>query len=117
MNNLKTVSPETGNPVVAFAKITYLYSLAFIPSIGMLYLYLPAPTGLGLLNMWVAIPLDIVAALLVMSLAAFGAMKENVGKQFAIFKQQAHLVADGAVHGDLRFVSSASPWLCHWPLP
>jgi len=88
MNNLKTVSPETGNPVVAFAKITYLYSLAFIPSIGMLYLYLPAPTGLGLLNMWVAIPLDIIAALLVMRLAAFGAMKENVAKQFSIFSNK-----------------------------
>ena len=88
MNNLKTVSPATGSPVVAFAKITYLYSLAFIPSIGMLYLYLPAPTGLGLLNMWVAIPLDIAAALLMMRLAAFGAMKENVQKQFAIFSNK-----------------------------
>ena len=88
MNNLKTVSPATGNPVVAFAKITYLYSLAFIPSIGMLYLYLPAPTGLGLLNMWVAIPLDILAAVLMMRLAAFGAMKENVQKQFAIFSNK-----------------------------
>ncbi len=88
MSNLKTVSPATGNPVVAFAKITYLYSLAFIPSVGMLYLYLPAPTGLGLLNMWVAIPLDIIAALVVMRLAAFGAMKENVAKQFAIFSNK-----------------------------
>ena len=88
MNNLKTVSPATGNPLVAFGKITYLYSLAFIPSVVMLYLYLPAPTGLGLLNMWVAIPLDIVAALLVMRLAAFGAMKENVAKQFAIFSNK-----------------------------
>ncbi len=88
MSNLKTVSPATGNPVVAFAKITYLYSLAFIPSVGMLYLYLPAPTGLGLLNMWVAIPLDIIAALVVMRLAAFGAMKENVTKQFAIFSNK-----------------------------
>lgn len=88
MNNLKTVSPETGKPVVAFAKITYLYSLAFIPSICMLYLYLPAPTGLGLLNMWVAIPMDIIAALVVMRLAAFGAMKENVAKQFAIFSNK-----------------------------
>ena len=88
MNNLKTVSPATGSPVVAFAKITYLYSLAFIPSVGMLYLYLPAPTGLGLLNMWVAIPLDIAAALLMMRLAAFGAMKENVQKQFAIFSNK-----------------------------
>ncbi|RQO53720.1 antiporter [Paucibacter sp. KBW04] len=85
MNNLKTVTPAAGSPLLAFAKITYLYSLAFVPSIGMLYLYLPAPTGLGLLNMWVAIPLDIAAALLVMKLAAFGTMKENVAKQFEIF--------------------------------
>ena len=85
MNNLKTVSPNTGNPLVAFSKITYLYTLAFVPSIFMLWLYLPAPTGLGLLSMWVAIPLDIVLALAVMKLAAFGEMKEGVKKQFAIF--------------------------------
>jgi len=88
MNNLKTVTPQAGHPVVAFLKIAYLYSLAFIPSVAMLYLYLPAPTGLGLLNMWVAIPLDIIAALVVMRLAAFGAMKENVAKQFAIFRNK-----------------------------
>ena len=88
MNNLKTISPQTGNPIVAFAKITYLYTLAFVPSIFMLYLYLPKPTGLGLLNMWVAIPLDILAALLVMKLAAFGPMKEGVAKQFEIFRNK-----------------------------
>lgn len=88
MNNLKTVTPAAGNPLVAFAKITYLYTLAFIPAILGLYLYLPAPTGLGLISMWVAIPLDIVSALLVMKLAAFGAMKENVAKQFLIFKDK-----------------------------
>lgn len=88
MNNLKTVTPAAGNPLVAFAKITYLYTLAFIPAILGLYLYLPAPTGLGLISMWVAIPLDIVSALLVMRLAAFGAMKENVAKQFLIFKDK-----------------------------
>jgi NNP family nitrate/nitrite transporter-like MFS transporter len=53
--------PEDGvaqlrRPLVAFAKITYLYTLAFVPAIFMLYLYLPAPTGLGLLSMWVAHP-------------------------------------------------------------
>ncbi|MFO1414582.1 MAG: antiporter [Burkholderiales bacterium] len=88
MNNLKTVSPDTGNPIVAFAKITYLYTLAFIPSILGLYLYLPKPTGLGLISMWVAIPLDVVAALLVMRLAAFGTMKEGIEKQFAIFRNK-----------------------------
>ncbi len=88
MKNLKTVSPNTGSPMVAFAKITYLYSLAFVPSIFMLWLYLPKPTGLGLLSMWVAIPLDILLALGVMKLAAFGEMKEGVAKQFAIFRNK-----------------------------
>jgi NNP family nitrate/nitrite transporter-like MFS transporter len=88
MNNLKTVSPDTGHPIVAFTKITYLYTLAFIPSILGLYLYLPKPTGLGLISMWVAIPLDIVSALLVMKLAAFGPMKEGVSKQFEIFRNK-----------------------------
>jgi NNP family nitrate/nitrite transporter-like MFS transporter len=113
MNNLKAVTPAAGNPLVAFAKITYLYSLAFIPSIGMLYLYLPAPTGLGLLNMWVAIPLDIMAALLVMRVAAFGAMKENVAKQFAIFSNKhtwsltaLYIVTFGSLH---RLLDGAAP--------
>ena len=47
MNNLKTVSPDTGNPIAAFAKITWLYTLAVHPVDPRLYLYLPAPTGLG----------------------------------------------------------------------
>jgi NNP family nitrate/nitrite transporter-like MFS transporter len=88
MNNLKTVSPNTGSPLVAFAKITYLYTLAFVPAIFMLYLYLPKPTGLGLLSMWVAIPLDVILALGMMKLAAFGEMKEGVKKQFAIFSNK-----------------------------
>lgn len=88
MNNLQTVSPDAGQPLAAFAKVTYLYTLAFVPAIFILYLYLPAPTGLGLLNMWMAIPLDIGLALLTIRLAAFGAMKDNVSKQFAIFSNK-----------------------------
>ncbi|MBK6862863.1 MAG: MFS transporter [Ideonella sp.] len=88
MNNLKTVSPHTGGTIVAFLKITYLYTIAFVPAIFMLWLYLPAPTGLGVLSMWVAIPLDIILALTVMKLAAFGDMKEGVAKQFAIFRDK-----------------------------
>jgi MFS transporter, NNP family, nitrate/nitrite transporter len=38
--------------------------------------------------MWVAIPLDILLALGVMKLAAFGPMKEGVAKQFAIFRNK-----------------------------
>jgi MFS transporter, NNP family, nitrate/nitrite transporter len=88
MNNLKPISPDADKTIFAFAKVTWLYTLAFIPSIVILYLYLPAPTGLGLLNMWIAIPLDIITALMIMKLAAFGPMKENVAKQFAIFKNK-----------------------------
>ncbi|MGD9602355.1 MAG: MFS transporter [Gammaproteobacteria bacterium] len=88
MNNLKPVSPATGHPILAFVKITWLYTLAFVPSILGLYLYLPAPTGLGLISMWAAIPLDIVSALLVMRLTAFGTMKENIARQFAIFRDK-----------------------------
>jgi NNP family nitrate/nitrite transporter-like MFS transporter len=88
MNNLTTVSPDIGGTIPAFLKITWLYTLSFAPAIIGLYLYLPAPTGLGLLNMWVAMPLIIVATLFTMKLAAFGTMKENIAKQFEIFRDK-----------------------------
>ena len=88
MNNLKTVSPHTGSPIVAFMKITWLYTLAFVPAGIGLYLYLPAPTGLGVLSMWVTMPFIIVSTLLVMKLTAFGTMKDNIAKQFAIFRNK-----------------------------
>jgi NNP family nitrate/nitrite transporter-like MFS transporter len=88
MNNLKTVSPSTGGPIVAFLKITWLYTLSFVPAGIGLYLYLPAPSGLGLLNMWLAMPLIIVGTLLVMKLTAFGTMKEGVAAQFQIFRNK-----------------------------
>ena len=85
MNNLKTVSPQTGSPIVAFLKITWLYTLSFVPAGLGLYLYLPKPTGLGLLNMWLAMPLIVVSTLLLLKATAFGTMKDNIAKQFAIF--------------------------------
>ena len=85
MNNLKTVSPNTGGTISAFIKITWLYTLSFVPAGVGLYLYLPAPSGLGVLNMWLTMPLIIVSTLLVMKLTAFGTMKENIAKQFEIF--------------------------------
>jgi NNP family nitrate/nitrite transporter-like MFS transporter len=92
MNNLKTVTPDVENSLTstigAFLKVTWLYTLSFAPAILGLYLYLPAPTGLGLLNMWVAMPLIIVATLFTMKLAAIGPMKENIAKQFAIFRDK-----------------------------
>ncbi|HEX5388118.1 MAG TPA: MFS transporter [Burkholderiaceae bacterium] len=92
MNNLKTVTPgvdsSMGSTIAAFIKITWLYTLSFVPAGVGLYLYLPAPTGLGLLNMWLAMPLIIVSTLMVMKLTAFGTMKDNIAKQFAIFRNK-----------------------------
>jgi MFS transporter, NNP family, nitrate/nitrite transporter len=85
MNNLLPLSPNYGGTLAAFAKILYLWGLAFLVGGLGLYLYLPAPVGLGLLNMWVALPLIMVGTLLVMKLAAFGEMKGNIAKQFEIF--------------------------------
>ncbi len=88
MNNLLPLSPNYGGTLAAFVKILYLWGLAFLVGGLGLYLYLPAPTGLGVLNMWVALPLIMVAVLLVMKLAAFGEMKGNIAKQFEIFRNK-----------------------------
>ncbi|WP_194164348.1 MFS transporter [Lacisediminimonas profundi] len=88
MNNLKTVSPAIGGTIAAFLKIIWLYTLSFVPAIIGLYLYLPKPTGMGLLNMWVAMPLIVVSTLLVLKLTAFGTMKEGIVTQFAIFRNK-----------------------------
>lgn len=88
MNNLRTVSPNTGSTMEAFVKITWLYTLSFIPAGVGLYLYLPNPTGLGLINMWLAMPLIIISTLIVMKLTAFGTMKDNIAAQFSIFKNK-----------------------------
>lgn len=87
MNNLLVISPNIGGTISAFIKVLWLYGLAFLTAIVGLYLYLPV-TGLGLLNMWVALPLIIVVTLLVMKLAAFGEMKGNIAKQFEIFRNK-----------------------------
>ncbi len=88
MNNLKTVSPAIGGTLSAFLKIVWLYTLSFVPAGIGLYLYLPKPTGLGVLNMWVAIFLIILSTLTLMRLTAFGTMKENIDRQFAIFRDK-----------------------------
>ena len=85
MNNLSSVSPNIGSTLAAFVKIIWLYTLSFLPAGIGLYLYLPKPTGLGLLSMWLVMPLIIVSTLMLMKFTAFGTMKDNIAKQFAIF--------------------------------
>ena len=88
MNNLMTISPTYGGTAAAFGKILYLWAIAGGVGLLGLYFYLPAPVGLGLLNMWVALPLIIVLCVVLMKFAAFGEMKGNIAAQFAIFKNK-----------------------------
>ncbi|MDD5300280.1 MAG: antiporter [Gallionella sp.] len=97
MSNLLPPPPKYGGMLAGFAKILYLWGLTCIVGAVGLYLYLPAPTGLGLLNMWIALPLIIVATLFVMKLAAFGEMKVAINKQFAIFSNK-HTWSLAALH-------------------
>ncbi len=88
MNNLLPLSPNYGGTLAAFSKIIYLWGITFLVGGLGLYLYLPEPVGLGLLNMWVALPLIMIGTLLAMKLAAFGEMKGNIAKQFEIFSNK-----------------------------
>jgi MFS transporter, NNP family, nitrate/nitrite transporter len=87
MNNLLTITPEPGHPLTAFGRITGLYLIGFLTAGVGLYLYMPPPVGLGILNMWVAMILIIVATLGIMR-AVPGKIGANMARQFAIFKDK-----------------------------
>jgi MFS transporter, NNP family, nitrate/nitrite transporter len=78
-----------------------------VPAVLGLYLYLPAPTGLGVLNMWIGDAADSswLTLLLLMKLVAFGRDEaEGVAKQFAIFRDKHTWAMTAAVHRHLRIV-------------
>jgi MFS transporter, NNP family, nitrate/nitrite transporter len=87
MNNLRTITPDPGHPLAAFGRITGLYLIGFLTAGIGLYLYLPAPTGMGVLNPWLAMILIMVATLLLMRIVP-GKIGENSKRQFVIFKDK-----------------------------
>ncbi|MES1943556.1 nitrate/nitrite antiporter [Salinisphaera sp. PC39] len=87
MNNLRSVTPEPGHPLAAFGKILGLYAVGLLAAAIGLYLYLPEPVGLDLLNMWLALPLIIVLTLVLMRLIP-GGIQASLKKQFAIFGER-----------------------------
>ncbi|ABI56357.1 MFS transporter [Alkalilimnicola ehrlichii MLHE-1] len=88
MNNLRTITPNPGTPFAAFGKILALYGIGFIAAAVGLYLFLPPPVGLGLLNMWITLPLIILITLGLMRLMPGEEIKPNIKKQFAIFRNK-----------------------------
>ncbi len=91
MNNLLTVSPNIGSTGAAMGKILMMYGIALVVSAIGLYLYLPAPSGNGLLSgpgMWAVPPLVILGTLFGMKAVATGDMKTNLNKQFGIFRNK-----------------------------
>ncbi len=90
MNNLKTesVSPDVGGPLGAFAKISFLLLIGFVTATIGLYILLPQPTGLALLSKWIVLPLVIVGTVLLMRYLSWGDLKQNLKRQYQIFKNK-----------------------------
>ena len=99
MNNITTdaVTPNPGNPLSAFAKISFLLLIGFLTAALGLYFILPAPTGLGgeswftlniLKNKWIILPIIIALTVILMKSLSSGALKENLKRQYKIFNNK-----------------------------
>ena len=53
-----------------------------------LYLLLPPPLGIGLLNMWFVLPLVIVGTVILLRYLTRGELQENLKRQYQIFKDK-----------------------------
>lgn len=87
MNNLRSITPQPGHPLSAFGKLLGLYGIGFITAAIGLYLFMPAPLGIGILNMWVALPLIIGLTVVGMMLLP-GGIGSSIKKQYAIFSNK-----------------------------
>ncbi|WP_114966946.1 antiporter [Alkalilacustris brevis] len=87
MNNLKPLSPDMGSTLGSFGKVLGLYGVGFLTSIIGLYFFLPAPTGLGVLNVFLAVLLICIATLVLLRVIP-GKIGASMGKQFTIFKDK-----------------------------
>ena len=90
MNNITTkeVTPNPGSPPWAIVKISMLLSIALATACIGLYLLLPAPAGIGLLNMWFVLPLVIVGTVVALRYLTRGELQANLKHQYQIFKDK-----------------------------
>src|SRR5690606_17593794 len=87
MNDLLPITHNPGHTLAAFGKILGLYGVGFLTAAAGLYLYLPKPFGLGVLNMWLAMPLIMIATLGLLRMLP-GSIKPNIKRQFEIFRDK-----------------------------
>ena len=90
MNNIATesVTPNPGNPISAFTKISGLLFIGFVTAAAGLYLLLPPPIGIGLLSKWVVLPIIIAATVLLMRYLTRGELQQNLKRQYKIFNNK-----------------------------
>ena len=90
MNNITTeaVTPNPGNPVLGMLKISGLLMIALATAAFGLYLLLPAPTGSGLLNKWIALPIVILLTVLALRYLTTGGLQANLKRQYQIFNDK-----------------------------
>ena len=84
----ETVTPNPGSPIQAFLKISGLLAIGLVTAAVGLYLLLPAPTGVGLLNKWIALPSVILLTVLLMRYLTRGELQKNLKRQYKIFENR-----------------------------
>jgi len=90
MNNIvnETVTPNPGNPIQAFLKISVLLSIGLVTSAVGLYLIITGPPGSILLSKSVILPAVIASTVLLMLYLTRGELQKNLKRQYKIFKNK-----------------------------
>jgi NNP family nitrate/nitrite transporter-like MFS transporter len=69
-------------------KISGLLAIGLVTAAVGLYLLLPAPTGVGLLNKWIVLPSVVLLTVLLMRYLTRGGLQENLKRQYKIFENK-----------------------------
>ena len=90
MNNIikETVTPNPGNPVQSFLKISGLLAISLVTSSIGLYLLIAVPPGSILLSKSVILPAVIASTVLLMIYLTRGELQQNLKRQYKIFKNK-----------------------------
>ena len=90
MNNIvkETVTPNPGNPLQAFLKISGLLAIGLATSAIGLYLLIAVPPGSILLSKSVILPGVIASTVLLMLYLTRGELQQNLKRQYKIFKNK-----------------------------